>query len=96
MKNFRRDITRDGTDASEVKKIIRDHYEKLHTITLQEASAYNRKEADSTTENKLVVTSGEREGGRGNIGLGDKKGVIMGLYEITCVKLLKTVKHYRI
>jgi len=43
-----------------------------------------------------VVTSGEREGGRGNIGLGDKKGVIMGLYEITCVKLLKTVKHYRI
>ena len=39
MKNFRRDITRDGTDASEVKKIIRDHYEKLYTITLQEASA---------------------------------------------------------
>ena len=25
-----------------------------------------------------------------------EKGVIMGLYEITCVKLLKIVKHYRI
>lgn len=39
MKNFRRDITTDGTDASEVKEIIRDHYEKLHNITLQKASA---------------------------------------------------------
>ena len=26
----------------------------------------------------------------------DKKGVIMGLYEIMCVTLLKIVKHYRI
>ena len=48
------------------------------------------------TENKLVVTSGEREGGRGNTGVGDKKRVIMGLYETMCLKLLKIVKHYRI
>ena len=26
---------------------------------------YNKKEADTDTENKLVVTSGERKGGRG-------------------------------
>ena len=36
-----------------------------------------------------MVTSGEREGERGNIGVGEKR-VIMGIYEITCVKLLKT------
>ena len=46
-------------------------------------------------KNKLVVTSGEREGGRGNIGLEGKR-IIMGLYEIMCVKLLKIIKHYRI
>ena len=46
-------------------------------------------------ENKLVVTSGEREVGRSNIGVGGKR-VIMGLYEIMHVKLLKIVKHYRI
>ena len=34
--------------------------------------------------------------GRGNIGVGEKKKVIMGLYEIICVKLLKIVKHCRI
>ena len=44
-----------------------------------------------------MVTSGVRvrERGRGNIGVGEK-GVIMGLYEIMCVNVLKTVKHYRI
>ena len=34
-------------------------------------------------DNKIVVTSGEREVGRGDIGVW-KKGVIMGLYEILC------------
>ena len=43
-------------------------------------------------ENNLVATSGER----GNIRVGGRKRVAMGLYEIMCVKLLKTVKHYRI
>ena len=33
--------------------------------------------------------------GAGQYRSGDKR-VIMGLYEITCVKLLKTVKHCRI
>ena len=33
--------------------------------------------------------------GRGNIGVGGKR-VIMRLHEIMYVKLLKTVKHYRI
>ena len=44
-----------------------------------------------------MVTSGVRvrEQGRDNIRVGEK-GVIMGLYEIMCVKLLKIVKHYRI
>ena len=44
-----------------------------------------------------MVTSGEREAGRGRRGVGGRKknGVIMGLYEIICVKLLKIVKHYR-
>ena len=45
-------------------------------------------------ENKLVVTSGEREGGRGKTGVGER--VIMGLREIICVKLSKIVNHYRI
>ena len=59
---------------------------------------YNKTESDSQiyTVNKLVVASGEREGGRGNTGVGDKKRVIMGLYETMCLKLLKIVKHYRI
>ena len=30
----------------------------------QQTSEYNKKETDSNSENKLVVTSGEREGGR--------------------------------
>ena len=46
-------------------------------------------------ENKLVVTSEERDGGRSNTRVGKSKRVIMGLYEIMCVKLLKIVKHYR-
>ena len=47
-------------------------------------------------ENKPVVTSGEKEGERGNIKGRGKKRVIMGLYKIICVKLLKFLKHYRI
>ena len=47
------------------------------------------------TEKKLVVTSGEREGRRGITGVGEKR-VIMVLYEVTCVKFLKVLKHYRI
>ena len=45
-----------------------------------------------------MVTSGEMEGEKGNIGVGEKKKkrVIMGLYEIMCVRLLKVVKHSRI
>ena len=31
---------------------------------------YNKTETDTDTENKLVVTSVEKEGGRGNIGVG--------------------------
>lgn len=36
-------------------------------------------------ENKPVITSGEREVGRENTGVEGKK-VIIGLYEIMCVK----------
>ena len=46
------------------------------------------------TENKLVVTSGEGGGRKGNIGVGGGKRVIMELYEIMCVKFLKIIKHY--
>ena len=41
-------------------------------------------------KNELVLTSGEREAGRGNTGVRGGR-VITGLYEIMCVKLLKTV-----
>ena len=34
-------------------------------------SEYNKKESDLDRENKLVVTSGEREGGRGMTGVRD-------------------------
>ena len=46
-------------------------------------------------ENEPVVTNGERGGRRGNIEVREKR-LIMGLYEIMCVKLLKIIKHYRI
>ena len=42
-----------------------------------------------------MVTNGERGGRRGNIEVREKR-LIMGLYEIMCVKLLKIIKHYRI
>ena len=32
---------------------------------------YNKTETDTDIENKLVVTSVEKEGGRGNMGVGD-------------------------
>ena len=47
-------------------------------------------------KNTLLVTSGEREGKRGNVGVEGKNRVIMRLYEIVHVKLLKITKHYRI
>ena len=47
-------------------------------------------------ENKPVVTSGKRKRSRVNSRTTDKKEVIMGLYEIMCVKLWEIVKHYRI
>lgn len=46
-------------------------------------------------ENKLVVTSGRRKG-KWQYRDGAKKKVYRVLYDFTCVKLLKTVKHYRI
>ena len=65
-----------------------------------EYKKYNKLENKTRSrliENKPVVTTGERERGRGKIGVGKKKKrVIMGLYEIMYVKFLKTVKHYRI
>lgn len=44
------------------------------------------------TQNKPVVTTRERDAGRGKKGVRRKGGVIMGLYEITCAKLLKNSK----
>lgn len=44
---------------------------------------------------KPVVTRGERGKERGNIGVRGER-VTKGIYEIMCVKVLNTVKHYRI
>ena len=44
-------------------------------------------------ENKLVVTSGDREVGRVDDIEMAKGGVITGFYEIICVKLLSIEKH---
>ena len=38
----------------------------------------------------------ERRGRRGNIGQREDKGIIIGLYEIMCVKILKVTKHCKI
>ena len=58
---------------------------------------YNKKRSRFTdTENKLVFTCQERKERRGNIGVEGNKKSIMGLYELTCTKLLKIVKHYSI
>ena len=57
-----------------------------------ESKKYNKlvnktkKKQTQDLENKLVVTSGDREGGQGNIGVGDEKKFIIGLYEIMCVR----------
>ena len=41
-------------------------------LKIKQMSEYKKIEADSTDiEKKLVVTSGESEGGRGKIGVGD-------------------------
>ena len=57
-----------------------------------ESKKYNKlvnktkKKQTQDLENKLVVTSGDREGGQGNIGVGDEKKFIIELYEIMCVR----------
>ena len=43
-----------------------------------------------------MVITGKREGRRNNVGVSDKRRVIMGIYEIKFVKLLKILKHIRI
>ena len=43
----------------------------MESKKIQQTSKCNKKEADSDLEKKLVVTSGEKEGGRSNIGVGD-------------------------
>ena len=96
MKNFRRDITTDGTDASEVKKIIRDHYE--HYTPSHYKKLVHKTEKQQTRRYR-EQTSGYQRGegkGQGQYRSRGQKGVTMGLYEITCVKISKTVKHYRI
>ena len=47
---------------------------------IQQTSEYNKKETDSHTENKLVVTSGKRKGERGNTGAGGLR------YKLLCIK----------
>lgn len=44
-----------------------------------------------------MVVSGERVGGGTTLGQGPKKKrVTMGLDDITCVQLLRIVKHYKL
>ena len=38
---------------------------------IKQANKYNKTKTDTDIENKLVVNSGEREEGRGKIGVGD-------------------------
>ena len=42
-----------------------------------------------------MVTSGDRAVGGGQYRHTGEKGVIMGLYEIMCVKLLEIIKYYK-
>ena len=62
-------------------------YDKLINIT-------KRKQTHKCREQISGYQWGKEEG-KGSIRVGGKR-VIMGLYEIMCVKLLKIVKHYRI
>ena len=43
----------------------------MESKKIEQTSEYNKKETDSDKENKLVVTSRMREGGRGKVGVGD-------------------------
>ena len=69
-------------------------------ITHLESKKYNRlvnKSKKKQIHRYREQTSGYQWGeGEGQHRGGGEKGVIMGLYEIMCVKLLKIVKHYRI
>ena len=42
----------------------------MESKKIEQTSEYNKKETDSDKENKLVVTSRMREGGRGKVGVG--------------------------
>ena len=58
-------------------------YSGLYSLienTLLKTSEYNKKEADSQMiENKLVVTSGEKDRERGNIGVGRERYKLLGV-----------------
>ena len=89
---------------SEVSQKEKDKYYMVFVKSISlyvKSKKYNKlvnktKKMQTHIYNTLLVTSGEREGKRGNIGVEEKNGVIMRLYEIILVKLLKITKHYRI
>ena len=65
-----------GIMLSEISQTEKDKHCMISLICgilkIQQTSEYNKKEADSQIlENKLVVTSWEREGERSNIGIED-------------------------
>ena len=87
-----------------LESVMRSEMSQRKTNTVQyfyvESKKYNKlvnktkkKQAHRYKEQTSSYQWGWWEGS--NIGVGGE-GVIMGLYEIMCVKVLKTVKHYRI
>ena len=56
----------------------------------------NKQKQNDTYRKQTSGFRREREVGEGQDGGRGKKGIIMGLYEVMCMKLLKIAKHYRI
>ena len=70
---FRDDHTKQSKTERE-RQILHNIMYMWNLKKIQQTSDYNKKRRRLIdTESKLVVTSGEREEGRGNIGLGSKR-----------------------
>ena len=65
----------EGIILSEICQTEKDMYSMLSIICriekIKQINVYNKPETFTDIENNLVITSGEREGGRGKIGVWD-------------------------
>ena len=86
----------EGIVLSEISQTEKDKYCMISHVESKKCNKLMNKTKGSRLidmENKLVVTNRQKKVGRGKM-VGGR--IIMGLYEIICMKLLRIVKHYHI